>query len=102
MREPELPYFYFIPDYEFYDGVEMAPCRIVNDPGPEFNPNTSVERIENPCDYDKIAFWSVYLHMKTGGVECVADFKTETEANELYELLERQLEIFQAQSKVTT
>lgn len=97
MKDPQLPFFYFIPDYTLFDGVEMAPCQIIKSDYGE-----DVERIEDLKDYDKIAFWSVYMHFKNGGVDCVADFKTEAEAEDLYLLLERQLEIFQAHTEATT
>lgn len=98
MKTPELPYFYFIPDYRFFDAVEMAPCQLVN----ELSEGWDVERIDDPKETDKIAFWSVYLHYITGGVDCVADFETREEAETLVALLEWQLEVFQAQLAATT
>lgn len=61
-----------------YDNVEVAPCAYLED-------GVTVERIDDPSI--KPDFWSVYLHCTWGGVECVADFATEAEADAYAETL---------------
>lgn len=66
-----------------YDGVEVAPCVSDGEGG--------MER----CDDIEGAIpdiWSVYLHCVEGGVECIADFTTEKEANAYGEVMENLLE----------
>lgn len=53
-----------------YDGTELSPC---------FVSGSSVERIL-PGDTRLPSIWSVYLHLKSGGCECVADFDTKFDA----------------------
>ena len=54
-----------------YDAVEVHPCKQVSD--------GNWEQCE-PGD-PELAMWSCYLHCKSGGCECVADFETEVEAD---------------------
>lgn len=69
-------WFYRITEY---DGLEIHPVR--------------EELLENgtsycePCTPDEAQFWSVYGHLKTGGVDCIEDFATEAEARALAEQL---------------
>ncbi len=53
-----------------YDAVEVHPC-------------TQDENGFEQCEPDdpKLAMWSCYLHLKVGGIECVADFANEKEAD---------------------
>ena len=45
-----------------------------------FHPNADNESHCETCDEDKAHFWSVYGHLKTGGVTCFQDFATKAEA----------------------
>ena len=58
-----------------FDALEIAPCRIV---GHDSHGNELVE----PCDDTpaEAAFWTVYGHFRTGGVDAFEDFPTEAEA----------------------
>jgi hypothetical protein len=58
-----------------FDALEVAPCRVV---GHDSFGNDIVE----PCDDapQEAAFWTVYGHYKTGGVDAFEDFATEAEA----------------------
>jgi len=58
-----------------FDGLEIAPCRVV---GNDSLGNDIVE----PCDDapEEAAFWTVYGHYRTGGVDAFEDFATEAEA----------------------
>lgn len=55
-----------------YDGIEVHPCAKVGC-GPD---DCCVET----CERDEAQFWSAYVHLKAGGVECIGDFATEQEA----------------------
>jgi hypothetical protein len=55
---------------DHYDGVEVSAVRY------EGNERKHIER----CGAGEAEFWSVYLHLKIGGVECVADLPTKDEA----------------------
>jgi hypothetical protein len=45
-----------------------------------FNPGDNHDPCCETCDADAAHFWSVYGHLKTGGLTCFADFATEAEA----------------------
>jgi hypothetical protein len=51
-----------------YDGTEVHPVAMID--------ASSAEVV----DPDKAQFWSVYLHLKSGGIECVGNFATYPEA----------------------
>src|ERR1700693_2743060 len=58
-----------------FDALEIAPCRVVG--------NDSLgNHIVEPCDdaSEEAAFWTVYGHFRTGGVDAFEDFPTEEEA----------------------
>jgi len=59
-----------------YDAVEVAGC---------IEAYGCVERVE---DDSEPHFWSVYLHLKEGGCECVADCNTRGQADEFAAVLE--------------
>ena len=63
-------------DMRNYDGVEIHPV--------SYDPETGDCEQCDPDD-PRLAMWSVYLHLiptrTTGGIDCVADFKTEIEAD---------------------
>ena len=58
-------------DRNEYDEVEVHPCTK--------DENGNFEQCE-PND-PELAMWSCYLHLKEGGIECVADFGNEKEAD---------------------
>jgi len=62
-------------DIRDFDALEIAPCRIV---GHDSRGNEIVE----PCDDapEEAAFWTVYGHFRTGGVDAFEDFASEAEA----------------------
>lgn len=56
-----------------FDNYEIWPCTLLNRSDP-----TLFDRCEvNDPD---IAFWSVYGHLRTGGLECISDHETFEEA----------------------
>ena len=71
-------------DLTEYDGVEMHPvAREVID---------GIDCFEE-CDRDSpdLHCWSVYLHMKAGGISCIADCPTEEIALFVADAVEAQL-----------
>ncbi len=58
-------------DPAHYDAVEVQGCA---DVGPSDDPIIEV------VDAEQAQFWSAYVHLKEGGVECVGDFDTKAEA----------------------
>ena len=55
-----------------FDGLEVSPVAEFTDNGTPY-----CERVENPTEAH---FWSLYGHLRDGGVECLEDYDTETEA----------------------
>jgi hypothetical protein len=70
--------FWFYRLVEF-DGLEIHPVR-------ECTEDDRFTYCE-PCSPEKADFWSVYGHLREGGVECFEDFKTEAEARAFAETL---------------
>ena len=66
--------------FQKFDNYEIGACVLLN-PGDI----TLFDR----CDADNpdIAFWSVFGHLKAGGLECISDHKTFEEAREFMETL---------------
>lgn len=56
-----------------FDNYEIWPCALLNS-----SDSTRFDRCE-AADPD-IAFWSVYGHLRTGGLECISDHETFEEA----------------------
>ena len=56
-----------------YDGLELAPVT-------EYEDRDGVKYCERVDDPAEAQFWSVYGHLREGGVECLEDFDTEQEA----------------------
>jgi hypothetical protein len=56
-----------------FDGLEIQPCAVIarGEDGTE---------IVEPCKPEEAAFWTVYGHFRTGGVDAFEDFATEAEA----------------------
>lgn len=67
-------------DPKLYDGTEVHPIIEWPDETPGAAPG---DTIAEPCDGEGFppSYWSVYLHCKEGGVECIADCPDEETAN---------------------
>lgn len=50
-----------------FNEIEIHPCRVIDH---------STEQ----CEPDEAHFWSLYLHLVEGGLNCIADFSTRTQA----------------------
>lgn len=64
------PWWFFT--IQHYDGLEVHPVQDVE----EANGVTYCEQ----CEPEEADFWSVYGHLKTGGVECLDDFPDRAKA----------------------
>lgn len=64
------------------DGLEIHPCKII-DPAKYKGDKEVVEQ----CEEGEEDFWSVYVHFVEGGLQCIADYSTKSEAMELESLL---------------
>jgi len=66
--------------FQRFNNYEIWPYVLLNPTDP-----TRYDR----CDADDpdIAFWSVYGHFQTGGLECISDHETYDEAKEFMETL---------------
>ena len=69
--------------FQQFDNYEIWSYILLNPTDP-----TSFELydVDDPDDPD-IAFWSVFGHLKTGGLECISDHETFDEAKEFMESL---------------
>jgi len=68
---------------EFYISEELVPWDFL-----EVHPVKEIETgFFETCNNGEEDFWSVYLHRIEGGLICIADVKTENEANELSKLI---------------
>jgi len=67
--------------FQKFDNYEIWPYVLLN----PTDPNGGTDR----CDADDpdIAFWSVYGHFRTGGLECISDHETYDEAKVFMETL---------------
>lgn len=66
-----------------FDCFEVHPCRVV---GEDKSLPIAIQSIEQ-CEPNEAEFWSVYVHLIGGGLDCIADCETEKQANELVEFL---------------
>lgn len=90
---------YYVPKIEFtpkaaeghWDATEVDPVRQVMVDG-------KVIACE-VCNEGEEEFWSVYLHQREGGVQCVADVPTKKQAEDLAELIESAAESYRAAAK---
>lgn len=62
-------------DMSLYDATEITPCAI-----DFYDPDDPKKQSVEPCEPEDADMWSVYLHLKEGGVECIADCATEEDA----------------------
>ena len=79
-------------DMSKYDGVEINPCQAFVDdhevlPWERISEANSFTRVVE--DAELISCWSVYFHLKEGGVDNVADFETHEQAKECAQFLEK-------------
>ena len=63
-----------------FDNYEIGPCVLLDPTDP-----TRFDRCE--ADDPDIGFWSVYGHLRTGGIDCISDHETYDEAKEFMETL---------------
>lgn len=70
-----------IPQHNF-DTLEIHPCRMIE--------HSKFDSFVEQCEPSEAEFWSVYIHynpesnmQEIGGLECIADCDTETEAEDL-------------------
>jgi hypothetical protein len=56
-----------------YDALEIHPCAVIGR-------DLFGKEIVEPCDTEDAHFWTVYGHLRTGGVNDFEDFATEAEA----------------------
>jgi hypothetical protein len=63
-----------------FDGLEIGPCAVIGhtDDG---------EEIAEQCEPAEASFWTVFGHLKTGGVDTIEDFNTEGEAQKFHDRL---------------
>jgi hypothetical protein len=60
-----------------FDALEIQPCTVVG------HDSMDTEIVE-PCEPEDAHFWTVYGHLRTGGVDAFEDFSTEAEALAFY------------------
>lgn len=69
--------------FQKFDTFEVHPCRIVEDDKGLPDIMQSVEQ----CEPHEAEFWSVYVHLVGGGLDCIADCEHEVLANQLVDFL---------------
>ena len=62
------------------DALEIHPCAIVGRDGVDGD-------IVEPCEPESADFWTVFGHLRTGGLETFQDFPTEEEATAFHDRL---------------
>jgi hypothetical protein len=67
----------FLLNRDFYDAAEVQPVAMID------------AQCVEVVDEDSAQFWSVYLHLEKGGLECVGDFVTKDEAEIAAYMLEQ-------------
>src|ERR1700677_1039339 len=65
---------YWMPNIRDFDAIEIHPCMVIG------NDSMGNEIVE-PCEPEDAHFWTVYGHLRTGGVDAFEDFATEAEAS---------------------
>lgn len=76
---------FWMQEIQSYDALEVHPVRDINWNEDEqgerpFSPIDDNETWCEPCRSEEAHFWSVYGHLKEGGMLCFEDFATEAEA----------------------
>lgn len=74
-----------------YDAVEIMPVTDLDRDIPE---RVGYESTMEVCEAGQEDLWSVYLHFKSGGVDCISDHNTEDEAADWYEVMKSILYAF--------
>ena len=74
---------FWLKEIHRYDGLEVHPVRNMRwDDATQgtrpFHSSDDNETWCEPCDRAEAHFWSVYGHLKEGGIECFEDFPTQT------------------------
>ncbi len=70
----------WMPNIRDFDALEIQPCAVIG------HCEDGTEIVE-PCGLETAHFWTVYGHLRTGGVEAFEDFPTEAEALAFHDLL---------------
>lgn len=73
----------FIPNraLEAWDALEVDPVKVL---GKTVDGEEVCEQVEEGQE----DFWSVYVHLVSGGLECIADVETKQQAESLVALIE--------------
>lgn len=71
LAAPERPRW--IAEISSFDGLEIHPVREVRE---------EAEAYCEQCEPHEAQFWSVYGHLKEGGVLCLEDFESEAQARD--------------------
>lgn len=84
LGEPEMPYWR--KRIMYCDGLEIQPIRDASWDDAKQGPRPFLASGENesncePCAPAEAHFWSVYGHLKGGGIDCFEDFATQAEAS---------------------
>lgn len=66
-----------------FDAFEVHPCKVVYE---DKSLDPKIQAVEQ-CEPEEAEFWSVYIHLVGGGLDCIADCETEEQANQLVEFL---------------
>jgi hypothetical protein len=71
-------------DLTLYDAAEVYPVA-------RRSPDVADPEVLEACDEKdpQLAYWSVFLHLKEGGLECIADCASKVDAYFIAEALER-------------
>lgn len=91
---------WWLKDIEDFDGLEVCPVRDLawDDEKMGERPFTTSHDCETrcePCAPQEAHFWSVYAHLKTGGLFCLEDFPTQEQAKAYAENIFEQYEQFE-------
>ena len=68
--------FAFSPITEHFNAFEVQPCKLIN------------EKDVEVCESGEEDFWSVYVHLSAGGVECIGDFVDQPTAEKFMDFLQ--------------
>lgn len=73
-----------------YDNYEYHPCIVISTLP---DGTQEIEQVlEGDVEHDTIAFWTVYGHLPSGGVDAIVDYKIKRHAVLVYLLLQSLLE----------
>lgn len=80
---------FWMRDILLYDGLEVHPVRDVGKEMRAYDGISPEETRFEPCKAEEAELWSVFGHLKTGGLECFEDYATELEAQRFVVTLKR-------------